>query len=73
MFEPHDGCRDYLKINLGAQSAGHLTLAQVMILAICRFDSPIGLCADRSEPIACFGFSLSFCPSPAHALSLSQK
>ena len=31
------------------------------------------LCADSSEPGACFGFcvSLSLCPFPAHALSLS--
>ena len=37
------------------------------------FEPRVGLCADRSEPGACFGFcvSLSLCPSPAHALSLS--
>ena len=37
--------------------------------------SPKSGCADRSEPGACFGFcvSFSFCSSPTHALSLSQK
>ena len=35
----------------------------------------VGLCADGSEPGACFGFcvSLSLCPSPTRVLSLSQK
>ena len=40
-----------------------------------RFEPRVGLCADGSEPGACFGFcvSLSLCPSPIRALSLSQK
>ena len=37
------------------------------------FEPRVGLCADSSELGACFGFcvSLSLCPSPVHALSLS--
>ena len=47
-------------------------------LTVCGFQPRIGLCADVSEPGACFGFcvslsfSLSLCP-PQLALSLSQK
>ena len=39
-------------------------------LAVCGFEPRVGLCA---EPGACFGccVSLSLCPSPAHAWSLS--
>ena len=42
-------------------------------LMVCEFEPRIGLCADGSEPGARFGFcvSLSLCPSPVHALSLS--
>ena len=55
-----------------AQSVKCLTSAQVMISGH-EFEPRIGLCADSSEPGACFTFcvSLSLCPSPAHALSLS--
>ena len=37
--------------------------------------APRWLCADSSEPGSCFGFcvSLSFCLSPARALSLNHK
>ena len=46
-------------------------------LTVCEFEPRVGLCADSSEPGACFRFcvSLSLCPSPAHAVSvsLSQK
>ena len=44
-------------------------------LSLCEFETHIRLCADSSEPGACFGFwvSLSLCPSPAHALSLSAS
>ena len=44
-----------------------------MISAVCEFESCVELCADSSEPGACFTFcvSLSVCPSPTHALSLS--
>ncbi|VFV42726.1 Hypothetical predicted protein [Lynx pardinus] len=52
----------------------HLSL-QVMISRFVEFEPHIGLCANRSEPGACFGFcvSLSLCSSPAHALSLSTS
>ena len=42
-------------------------------LMVREFEPRIGLCADSSEPGACFGFcvSLSLCPSPALSLSLS--
>ena len=54
------------------QSVKHPTSAQVMISRLVSL-SPIGLCADSSEPEACFGFSvsLSLHPSPSHALSMS--
>ena len=44
-------------------------------LAVSEFEPHDGLCADRSEPGACFGFcvSLSLGSSPSHALPLSQK
>ena len=39
------------------------------------FEPHVGLCADSSEPGACFGFcvSLSLCASLAYALSFSLK
>ena len=42
-------------------------------LSVCEFEPRVGLWADGSEPGACFRFcvSLSLCPSPVHALSLS--
>ena len=42
-------------------------------LAVREFEPCAGLWADGSEPGACFRFcvSLSLCPSPVHALSLS--
>ena len=42
-------------------------------LAVRGFEPRVGLWADGSEPGACFRFcvSLSLCPSPIHALSLS--
>ena len=42
-------------------------------LAVREFEPRVGLCDDSSEPGACFPFcvSLSLCPSPVHALSLS--
>ena len=56
-----------------AQSVKRLTLAHD--LAVRGFEPHVGLCADGSEPGACFGFcvSPSLSPSPAHALSLSLK
>ena len=42
-------------------------------LAVREFEPRVRLWADGSEPGACFRFcvSLSLCPSPVHALSLS--
>ena len=42
-------------------------------LAVCELEPRVRLWADGSEPGACFRFcvSLSLCPSPVHALSLS--
>ena len=42
-------------------------------LVVHEFKPCVRLCADSSEPGACFGFcvSLSLCLSPTHALSLS--
>ena len=42
-------------------------------LAVLRFEPRVGLCADSSEPGACFGscVPLSLRPTPACALSLS--
>ena len=42
-------------------------------LAVREFEPRVRLCADGSEPGACFrlSVSLSLCPSPVHALSLS--
>ena len=42
-------------------------------LAVRELEPRVGLWADGSEPGACFRFcvSLSLCPSPVHALSLS--
>ena len=56
-----------------AQSVKRPTSAQVTILRVREFEPRVGLCADSSDPGACFGFcvSLSLCPSPARALSLS--
>ena len=44
-------------------------------LTVCEFEPHVGLCADSPEPGTCFEFcvSLSLCPSPACALSLSLK
>ena len=44
-------------------------------LPVCEFEPCIRLCADSSEPGACFEFcvSLSLCSSPTHALSFSFK
>ena len=43
-------------------------------LTVCGFEPRVGLCADGSEPGACFRFcvSLSLCPSSARTLSLSK-
>ena len=59
-----------------AQLVKHPTSAQVMISLLMSLSPTLGsLCADSSEPGACFGFcvSLSLCPCPAHTLSLSPS
>ena len=62
-----------------AQLVKHLTLgfSSGHDFVVREFEPGIGLCADSSEPGACFGFcvSLSLYPFPAHTLSvsLSQK
>ena len=49
----------------------HPTSAQIMISQFVGSSPRVGLCADNSEPGACFRFcvSLSLCPSPACAVS----
>ena len=44
-------------------------------LTVCVFEPHVGLCADSSDPGACFTFcvSLSLCPSSTHILSLSSS
>ena len=48
-------------------------------LTVGEFEPRVGLCADSSEPGACFGFcvflslSLSLCPFPTHAVSLKNN
>ena len=57
------------------QLVGRPTSAQVMISLLMSLSPTLGsLCADSSEPGACFGFcvSLSLCSSPTHILSLSK-
>ena len=55
-----------------AQPVKRPASAQVMI-SVCEFEPRFGLCADSSEPGACFRFcvSLSLCSFPTCALSLS--
>ena len=70
---------EYLRIYF----MGHLgdlvecpTLAQVMISVVHKFEPRVRLCADTSEPGACFGFCVSLslsAPPPAHTLSLKYK
>ena len=54
-----------------AQSVKRPTSAQVTVR---EFEPRVGLWADGSEPGACFRVcvSLSLCPSPVHALSVSK-
>ena len=59
-----------------AQSVESLTPTQVMIswLELMEFEPHVGLCADSSEPGACFTFcvSLSLSASPLLTLCLSK-
>ena len=58
----------------GAQLVKHPTGGSGRDLTVCEFEPRVGLCADSTEPGACFGFcvSLSLCLSLACALSLSK-
>ena len=60
---------------LGGSVGGGSDFSSGHDLAVRGFESRVGLCADGSEPGACFKFcvSLSLCPSPAHTLSISLK
>ena len=56
-----------------AQSVKRPTSARSRSRVVREFEPRVGLWTDGSEPGACFRFcvSLSLCPSPVHALSLS--
>ena len=58
----------------GAQSVERPTWAQVRISQF-RFEPRVGLCADSSEPGACFGFCVTLSLPLPHSrfLSVSQK
>ena len=45
--------------------SGHLT--------VCGFEPRVGLCADSSEPGACFRFCVSPCLCPSASVSLNNK
>ena len=49
------------------------TLAQVRLSQICEFEPQVRLCADSSEPGACFGFCVCLSVCLSLSLSLSQK
>ena len=57
---------------LSLGSGHNLTVGE---FTVDEFKPCVGLCADSSEPGACFRFfdSLSFCSSPTHTLSPSLK
>ena len=59
----------------GWLSGLHADFGSGLNLVVHQLEPCMGLCADSSEPGACFRFcvSLSLCPSPAHALYLSLK
>ena len=58
---------------LGGSVGGASDFRSGRDLAVREFEPHVGLCADGSEPGACFTFrvSLSLCPSPACVLFLS--
>ena len=60
---------------LGGSFGGTSDFSSGHDLVVHEFKPRVGLCADSSEPGACFGFcvSLSLCPSPVHALPLCLK
>ena len=67
-----DICREG---RLGGSVGGATDFGSGHDLTVREFEPRVGLCADSSEPGACFGFcvSLSLCPSPAHGLSLCLR
>ena len=56
------------RLSIRSSGSGHYLTAH-------GFEPSVRLCADSSQPGACFGFcvSLSLCPSPTHVLSPSLK
>ena len=56
-----------------AQSVKRLTSAQVMISRVCELEPLTGLCADSSEPGACFELCLPLSLALPCSHSLSQK
>ena len=58
-----------------AQSVKCPTSAQVIISTVCEFEPCVSLCADSSEPGACFGFCVFLSLPLPHlcSVSLSQK
>ena len=68
--KPTSGTPGWLSGSASHFSSGH-------DLTVREFKPHVGLCADRSEPGACFRFclslSLSLCHSPARILSLKNK
>ena len=60
-------------VRLGASVCWASNFGSGHDLSVCGFEPCVRLCADSSEPGACFCFyvSLSLCPSPACTLSLS--
>ena len=72
----HGPGSEFRKYSLGApgwRSRLSVRLQPGHDLAVREFEPRVGLWADGLEPGACFQFcvSLSLCPSPVHALSLS--
>ena len=61
--------------HLGGSVGWATDLGSGHALTVGEFEPRVGLCADSSEPGACFGLCLPLSlPLPAHALfSLSQK
>ena len=76
--DPNPGLQSLYLQNGGGGAPGWLSWLSTDFgsghdLAVREFKPRIGLCADSSEPGACFRscVSLPLCHSPAHALSLS--
>ena len=65
--------RQIFKERLGGSVSWAADFSSGHDLAVCEFEPRVWLCADSSEPGACFRLCVSFSlwPSPIHALSLS--